>query len=108
MRFEGYRNKAVVIETPIEHQELIENNIDTEPIVSESEPEIETTSDTTEEVSIPSLPESNEDVAELPKEEATPSIINNTSIENPASQQNTRFTVLTLWLKRTSIERKIR
>lgn len=55
MRFEGYRNKAVVIETPIEHQELIENNIDTEPIVSESEPEIKTTSDTTEEVSIPSL-----------------------------------------------------
>ena len=34
MRFEGYRNKAVVIETPIEHQELIENNIDTEPILS--------------------------------------------------------------------------
>lgn len=91
MRFEGYRNKAVVIETPIEHQELIENNIDTEPIVSESEPEIETTSDTTEEVSIPSLPESNEDVAELPKEEATPSIINNTSIEK--SSQPTKYEI---------------
>lgn len=91
MRFEGYRNKAVVIETPIEHQELTENNIDTEPIVSESEPEIETTSDTTEEVSIPSLPESNEDVAELPKEEATPSIINNTSIEK--SSQPTKYEI---------------
>ncbi len=91
MRFEGYRNKAVVIETPIEHQELIENNIDTEPIVSESEPEIETTSDTTEEVSIPSLPESNEDVAELPKEEATPSIINNISIEK--SSQPTKYEI---------------
>ncbi|MCS3329589.1 mobilization protein [Bacteroides thetaiotaomicron] len=91
MRFEGYRNKAVVIETPIEHQELIENNIDTEPIVSESEPEIKTTSDTTEEVSIPSLPESNEDVAELPKEEATPSIINNTSIEK--SSQPTKYEI---------------
>ena len=91
MRFEGYRNKAVVIETPIEHQELIENNIDTEPIVSESEPEIETTSDTTEEVCVPSLPESNEDVAELPKEEATPSIINNTSIEK--SSQPTKYEI---------------
>ncbi len=48
MRFEGYRNKIVVINAPIEHQEFIESTIDTEPIVSESEPEIETTSDTTE------------------------------------------------------------
>ena len=38
MRFECYRNKAVVIEVPIEQQELIESTIDTEPIVSESEP----------------------------------------------------------------------
>ena len=51
IRFECYRNKAVVIEVPIEQQELIESTIDTEPIISESEPEIETTSDTTEEVS---------------------------------------------------------
>lgn len=35
MRFECYRNKAVVIEVPIEQQELIESTIDTEPIVSE-------------------------------------------------------------------------
>lgn len=91
MRFESYRNKAVVIETPIEHQKLIENNIDTEPIVSESEPEIETTSDTTEEVSIHSLPESNEDVAELPKKEATPSTINNISIEE--SNQPTEYEI---------------
>lgn len=50
-RFECYRNKAVVAENPIEHQESIENTMHPEPIVSESEPEIETTSDTTEEVS---------------------------------------------------------
>lgn len=81
MKFECYRNKAVVIGTPIEHQELIENTIDTEPIVSEFESEIETTSDITEEVSIPLLPESNDDVAEHPREEATTSTINNTSIE---------------------------
>lgn len=81
MRFECYRNKAVVVEPSIVHQELIESTIDTEPIVSESEPEIETTSDTTEEVSLPSIPESYEDAAELPKDETTPSIINNTSIE---------------------------
>ena len=56
MTFECYRNKAVV-EPSIVHQELIESTIDTEPIVSESEPEIETTSDTTEEVFISSLPE---------------------------------------------------
>lgn len=92
MRFECYRNKAVVIETPIEHQELIENNVDTKPIVSKSEPEIETTSDTTEEVSIPSLPESNEDVAELPKEEATSSTTNNTFIEE--SNQPSEYEIL--------------
>lgn len=92
MRFECYRNKAVVIETPIEHQELIENNVDTKPIVPKSEPEIETTSDTTEEVSIPSLPESNEDVAELPKEEATSSTSNNTFIEE--SNQSSEYEIL--------------
>lgn len=92
MRFECYRNKAVVIETPIEHQELIENNVDTKPIVSKSELEIETTSDTTEEVSIPSLPESNEDVAELPKKEATSSTTNNTFIEE--SNQPSEYEIL--------------
>ena len=81
MRFECYRNKAVVIEVPIEQQELIESTIDTEPIVSESEPEIETTSDTTEEVSILSLSESNEDMVELPKEEVPPASISNIPIE---------------------------
>lgn len=81
MRFEDYRNKAMVVENPIEHQELIESTIDTEPIVSESEPEIETTSDTTEEVSILSLSESNEDMVELPKEEVPPASNSNIPIE---------------------------
>ena len=81
MRFEGYRNKAVVIEAPIGHQELIESTIDTEPIVSVPEPEIETTSDTTEEISIPSLSESNENMVELPKEEVPPASISNIPIE---------------------------
>jgi len=81
MRFEGYRNKIVVINAPIEHQEFIESTIDTEPIVSESEPEIETTSDTTEEVFLPPIPESNEEVVELPKEEVPPASISNIPIE---------------------------
>ena len=81
MRFEGYRNKIVVINAPIEHQEFIESTIDTEPIVSESEPEIETTSDTTEEVFLPPMPESNEEVVELPKEEVPPASISNIPIE---------------------------
>lgn len=38
MRFEGYRNKTAVAEIPIEHHEVIESAIDTEAIVSESEP----------------------------------------------------------------------
>ena len=81
MRFECYSNKAVVAENPIENQELIESIVYTEPIVSESEPEIETTSDTTEEVSTLSLSESNEDMAELPKEEVPPASIGNIPIE---------------------------
>ena len=81
MRFESYRNKTVVAEIPIEHHEVIESAIDTEPIVSESEPEIETTSDPTEEVSILSFSESNENMIELPKEEVPPASINNTPIE---------------------------
>ena len=91
MRFECYRNKAVAVEPSIVHQELIESTIDTEPIVSESEPEIETTSDTTEEVSTLSLSESHENSTELPKNEATPSIINNTPIEE--SSQPTEYEI---------------
>ena len=79
MRFESYRNEAVAVDPSIVHQELIDSPIDTEPIVSESEIENVTPSDMTEEVSIPSLPESNEDVEELLKEETMPSTNNNTS-----------------------------
>ena len=61
------------------HQGLAENIINSELIISEPELEIETTSDITEEVSNPSCSELNADVAELPKEEATPSTINNTN-----------------------------
>ena len=80
-RFECYRNKVVEVEPSIVHQELIESTIDTEPIVSVSEPEIETISDTTEEVSIPSFSESNENMVELPKEEVPPASISNIPIE---------------------------
>ena len=81
MRFECYRNKTVITEIPIEHHEVIECAIDTELIVSESEQKVETTSDTTEEISIPSLSESSENVAELPKEVLIPPTSSNTSIE---------------------------
>ncbi len=92
MRFECYRNKTVVIETSIEHSELAESTINSESIISEPEPDIEikTTSDT-EEVSNPSCSELNEDVAELPKEDATPSTINNISIEE--SNQPTEYEI---------------
>ena len=89
MRFECYRNKAVVVEAPITHHELVENTIISESIISETE--IETTSDITEKVSIPSYPELNEEVAELPKEEATPSTINNMPIEE--SNQPTKYEI---------------
>ena len=91
MRFECYRNKAVVVETPIVHSVLVERTINSESIISESEPEIETTSDTSEEVSNPSCSELNEDVAELSKEEATPSTINNMPIEE--SNQPTEYEI---------------
>ena len=93
MRFECYRNKAMVVETPTVHSELTESTINSEFIISEPEPEIEieTTSDITEEVSIPSYPELYEKVAELPKEESTPSTINNISIEE--SNQPTEYEI---------------
>ena len=81
MRFESYRNKTVVAEIPIEHHEVIESAADIESIVSESEIENETPSDTTEEVSTLSLSESNEDMAGLPKEEVPPASISNIPIE---------------------------
>ena len=92
-RFECYRNKAVVIETPAANSELAGSSINSEPIISEPEPEfeIETTSDITEEVSTPSWSELNEDVAELPKEETSPST-NNTSIEK--SDQPSEYEIL--------------
>lgn len=91
MRFECYRNKAIAVESPVAHTGLAESTINSEPIISEPEPEVETTSDTTEEVSTPSCLELNEDVAELPKEEATPSTINNISIEE--SKQPTEYEI---------------
>ena len=93
MRFECYRNKAVVVEVPTVNSELAGSSINSEPIISEPEPEIEieTTSDITEEVSTLSYYEPNEDVAELPKEETTPST-NNTSIEE--SDQPSEYEIL--------------
>lgn len=76
MRFECYHNKAMVVETSIIHAELAESSIISEPKI-----EIETTSDTTEEVSISSYSKLNEDVAELPKEEVSPTSIGNIPIE---------------------------
>ena len=81
IRFECYRNKVIAVETPVVHTELAERTIISESIISEPETEIETTSDYTEEVSNPSCSELNEDVTELPKEEATSSTINNIPIE---------------------------
>ena len=78
LRFEGYRNKAVVVEALVKHSKLAESTIISKSIISE--PEIEINSETTEEVSPPSCSELNEDVTELPKEEATPSTINNIPI----------------------------
>lgn len=81
MRFEGYRNKAVVVEAIVKHSKLAESTIISKSIISEPKIEIEIKSDTTEEVSTPSCSELNEDVTELPKEEATPSTINKIPIE---------------------------
>ena len=94
MRFECYRNKAVVVEVPALNSELAESSINSEPIISEPEPEIEIeiTSDITEEVSTPSWSELSEDVAELPKEETTPSTNTNTSIEE--SNQPSEYEIL--------------
>ena len=93
MRFECYRNKTIVVEAPVVHSELAESTINSESIISEPEPEleIETTSDTSEEVSTPPFLEPSEDVAELPKEEATPSTINDMSIEK--SNQPTEYEI---------------
>lgn len=94
MKFECYRNKAVVVEVPTVNSELAESVINSEPIISEPEPEIEieATSDITEEVSTPLCSELNEDMAELPKEETTPSTNNNTSIEE--SNQPSEYEIL--------------
>lgn len=92
MRFEYYRNKAVVVEVPAVNSELAGDSINSEPIISESEPEIETPSDTIAEVSLPSIPESNEDVAGLSKKKATSSTINNTPIEE--SDQPSEYEIL--------------
>lgn len=71
LRFECYRNKAIVIE---ESPEPIEEVVDIEPVAPELLVEVETTSDTSEEVSTPMSSETDEGEANLPKEDATPSI----------------------------------
>ena len=93
MKFEYYRNKTITLEASVVHPELGQSIINSEPIISKPEPEIEieTTSDITQEVSTLSYYEPNEDVAELPKEETTPST-NNTSIEE--SDQPSEYEIL--------------
>lgn len=71
MRFECYRNKIVVVE---KYPEPIEEVVDIEPIAPELLVEVETTSDTPEEVSTPMSTETDEGEANLPKEDAPPSI----------------------------------
>lgn len=71
MRFECYRNKVMVIE---ESPEPIGEVVDIEPVAPEPLIEVETTSDTSEEVSTPMSSETSEGEAKLPKEDATPSI----------------------------------
>ena len=89
LRFECYRSKIVVVE---ECPEPIEEVVDVEPIVSEPTIEVETTSDTSEEVLTSIHTESDEGEAKLPKEDATPSIICNTSVEE--STQPSEYEVL--------------
>ena len=69
LRFECYRNKVVVIE---ESPEPLDDTV--EPMISEPMIEVETTSDTSEEVATPMPSETDEGEAKLPKEDATPPI----------------------------------
>ena len=71
LRFECYRNKIAVVE---ECFEPIKDAVDLEPILFEPTIEVETTSDTSEEVSTPMPSETDEGEAKFPKEDATPSI----------------------------------
>ena len=71
LKFECYRSKIVVVEGC---PEAIEEVVDVESIASESMIEVETTSDTSEEVSTPMHSETDEGKANLPKEDATPSV----------------------------------
>lgn len=71
LRFECYRSKIVVVEGC---PEAIEEVVDIDPLASEALIEVETTSDTSEEVSTPMPSETDEGEANLPKEYASPSI----------------------------------
>ena len=71
MRFECYRSKIVVVE---ECPEPSEEVVDIEPIAHEPLVKVETTSETSEEVSTPMPSETAEGEAKLPKEDAPPSI----------------------------------
>ena len=106
MRFECYRNKAVVIEVPIEQQELIESTIDTEPIVSESEPEIETTSDTTEEVSTLSLSESMKTWQYFQRRKSLQPLLATSLLRCLINHQNMRFPEQMLWLRKNEHHKK--
>lgn len=98
MRFECYRNKAVVVEVPTVNSELAGSSINSEPIISEPEPEIEieTTSDITEEVFTHHGPNSAKmwQNFQRRKPRLLPTTIHLS--KNPTSHQNMRFFVQTL------------
>lgn len=92
MKFECYRNKVAVVETPVEqHIEPIEDTVNTEPIAYQDEIVVETTSDVAEEVSTSPISESCEPTVELPKEEVLPIIV--TDISTEESNQPTEYEI---------------
>ena len=94
IKFECYRNKVMAVEespTPLDDT--------VEPIISEPLIEVETTSDTSEEVSTPMSSETNEE--RLNFQRKTPHLL----LKNPSNHQNTRYFVSVRWLRR-NVHRK--
>ncbi len=108
MRFECYRNKAVVVEVPTVNSELAGSSINSEPIISEPEPEIEieTTSDITEEVFYSIILRTQRRCGRTSKGGNHAFYQQSHLSKNPTSHQNTRYFVPTLWLKKNEPRKK--
>ncbi len=106
MRFECYRNKAVVVETSIVHSELAESTINSDPVISNRIPKLKSKLHLTQKKFL-FFHVLNLTKTWLNFQKKTPHLLASIIyLSNPISQQNMRCSEPTLWQRKSEHHKK--